>query len=709
MEATHMECDAPDDWEAALEDAKYAAVAAGHEVLGLHEKVIQGGELSPQDVEAVKVFIRATHARFVDAGSSAVYFDRYMRFAMLNFDLNDEHPEQTDMECVDRRVAAIMGPILATADLVDACADDEELPKLLNEQLARALCVVNSMKDMLLHARATRIQATCGITDLHSFAKNFDIIKLLNSTVGNDAEADVVRFAMHTLQQLQIRQYKRHGDRCYRQRTIVKTLQAGELVDWDEAEHSLDARYIVHTRSWEDVCSIDEFVRQVACNKLHHPDMWKIHLQRPQVLTTVRNDLVHGIHHEFQELHINQCMFAFTNGIYHTEKQRLYPWRAADGTTATAALRGDGVPEHDACINFFDLECFAGAPETGYMGIPTPTLDRIVEFQMAQLCPGKPEALTPEQLAEFHRARADVMAWIYCHLGRLMFPLHRHDYWQVVVYIMGMAGTGKSTLGELFFDIFPEEHIAIVSSNIEEKFGLQTLFDKPLWLCLEVKENFALNLADLQSMISGERVQVAIKNGDARMVRWKSPGMMCGNLVPPWEDKAGALYRRFVLVHFKLPVPDVQKDGSLKRLLRQEMGAIIPKLSQAYLQRAAELGEKRDLWSAMPPVFKVWRGEFQRNTDVVMAFFQEGEAVCVDPACYCIESLFIEGLREYIKAKKPNTKFSWTADTYQHFFGNNGITLTAATAPWEGTVKRARFIVGVRHVDHPGARIEDME
>jgi len=184
---------------------------------------------------------------------------------------------------------------------------------------------------------------------------------------------------------------------------------------------------------------------------------------------------------------------------------------------------------------------------------------------------------------------------------------------------------------------------------------------------------------------------------------------MCGNLVPPWEDKAGALARRFVLVHFAKIVPDSEKDGSLKQMMAKEMGFIVPKLSQAYMYRTKQIGRKTNMWNAMPPVFKQWARVFQQQVDLVLDFVQESGLVTLAPEGYCLESLFLESFREFTKQKRPNMKnVTWTKDTYQHFFLNHNIQIVDSPAPWGGSIKRAKYIIGIRHIDFADTHIDNM-
>jgi ABC-type cobalamin/Fe3+-siderophores transport system ATPase subunit len=82
-------------------------------------------------------------------------------------------------------------------------------------------------------------------------------------------------------------------------------------------------------------------------------------------------------------------------------------------------------------------------------------------------------------------------------LGRNIYNVGDLDTWQVLMFIKGVAGSGKSTLGKIAARFYNQADVAVISSNIEEKFGLAPIADKFMFVCLEVKEKFGLNQADL--------------------------------------------------------------------------------------------------------------------------------------------------------------------------------------------------------------------
>ena len=102
-------------------------------------------------------------------------------------------------------------------------------------------------------------------------------------------------------------------------------------------------------------------------------------------------------------------------------------------------------------------------------------------------------------------------------VGRSFFPLKKYDDWQVILFILGDGHTGKSTLLDLIGGMFPGTSIAAISSNTEEHFGLQSLYNKRLILIPDLPSDFRkiINRSLFQSMVTGDIVNVPIKGLEA--------------------------------------------------------------------------------------------------------------------------------------------------------------------------------------------------
>ena len=120
------------------------------------------------------------------------------------------------------------------------------------------------------------------------------------------------------------------------------------------------------------------------------------------------------------------------------------------------------------------------------------------------------------QIEEF----TEICTWIFTFLGRLLFRLNQHDRWQVVFWIIGHAGTGKSTLVDIMKMFFRNEDIGIVQNNMDPKFGMESYVNmtgpdtgrfKRLLVCPEVKNGFGMPQTIFQQLASGDAVSVQRK------------------------------------------------------------------------------------------------------------------------------------------------------------------------------------------------------
>lgn len=87
-----------------------------------------------------------------------------------------------------------------------------------------------------------------------------------------------------------------------------------------------------------------------------------------------------------------------------------------------------------------------------------------------------------------------MVRWFFTMIGRSMYDIKELDDWQVMLFIKGIAGTGKSNIMNYVLQQFYEKtHVGIISNNIEEKFGLGTLVNNFVVLMDDIRENFRLD------------------------------------------------------------------------------------------------------------------------------------------------------------------------------------------------------------------------
>lgn len=269
---------------------------------------------------------------------------------------------------------------------------------------------------------------------------------------------------------------------------------------------------------------------------------------------------------------------------------------------------------------------------------------------------GPPAPPPPRRAAPGNSLPVDAQKMIYVLIGRLLHDLGTFDQWQVLLFIKGRAGTGKSLIAEICMNFFEPQHIGQVANNMEETFGISQVAEKFLWVCTEVKKNFKMDQSLFQQIVSGECVSAAQKNKEAWTGKWRVPGLMAGNEWAAYQDAQGSIARRLAIVNFLYPIHEKDSNPQLKNdILEQELGRLILKCNVAY-RLAASAREGRDIWKVLPEYFKVQRRALQIDTDPLIAVLND-------------ETVFERHAPSYISLKTLDTEYRqrWRQIRGTHF------------------------------------------
>jgi phage/plasmid-associated DNA primase len=255
------------------------------------------------------------------------------------------------------------------------------------------------------------------------------------------------------------------------------------------------------------------------------------------------------------------------------------------------------------------------------------------------------------------------------------------DSWQVIPFMKGVAGTGKSTVIKVVQLMYNMRDIGVISNNIEKKFGLSTIFNKTLFVVPELKGDFAMDQADFQSMVTGEELSLAQKNKMPLTGQWTVPGIMAGNEAAGWEDKSGSISRRIVVFDFPNKVPQDKLNPNLINEIRDhEIPTIIRKAALAYRDALARY-RGGDIWSVLPPRVCEEKKRLQYSTNPLYAFINSDNLV-IDADEYTLESTFISKLKSFASLKFPNSVITFTPDFYSYIFSDFGLSIRRDTLPW---------------------------
>lgn len=257
---------------------------------------------------------------------------------------------------------------------------------------------------------------------------------------------------------------------------------------------------------------------------------------------------------------------------------------------------------------------------------PTPVFDSIFAKQGYSFF--KPESIAddatgPPELSSMYQ--------IYALIGRLLYDVNELDNFQLALFLLGVAGSGKSLICDVISSMFADEVVGKLSSNCQQTFSLSAYVDSRIIICTEVKDTFALSMAEFQCMVSGEPMTVNRKNNEVvKVPAWKAPMFMVGNQLPNWHDAMGALHRRIVVTNFDKAVTATEVDIDLFKKVQSEIPLLIIKFHACYIHMLLENG-KKSWWSFADPVFHKARQEAASGLSPLKNFILSADYVTSDP------------------------------------------------------------------------------
>ena len=286
----------------------------------------------------------------------------------------------------------------------------------------------------------------------------------------------------------------------------------------------------------------------------------------------------------------------------------------------------------------------------------------------------------------------DVMEWVYAFTGRLLYEIDDLDGWQVIFFILGQAGTGKSTyVLNVCKQIYEEEDVGIMSNNIQRTFGLSDLVDKLLYVAPEIKRDFSIEQGEFQSIVSGDKITINIKYKQSRFENWSIPGVFAGNESPDFIDNSGSIQRRIVSVKFKQKVRD--GDLMLGKKLRREMPNILQKCNKAYQEKALMHG-RSNIWTILPDYFKQMQNELAQATNPLLHFLASGK-VTLGPEKFIPEKLFVTLFNQHC-LENNYSRHRFNPDFYVGPFSQTGIYVDSKTKrKYDGKTSGGTFFIGV--------------
>jgi len=269
------------------------------------------------------------------------------------------------------------------------------------------------------------------------------------------------------------------------------------------------------------------------------------------------------------------------------------------------------------------------------------------------------------------------------HTGIKIEELEEDDFYGFQIdgnqrFLLGdFTVTHNSTIIEhVIKQIYETADVGVLSNNIERKFGLSALHDKIIFIAPEVKEDFCLEQAELQSIVSGESIQINIKHKQAITIKWHTPGAFSGNEVPKYTDNSGSITRRFAIFPFNYKIKKGDGDSKLSSKLHSELSHIIQACNKGYLKTVAEHGSA-GIWDILPEEFKISQSAMAENTNSLINFMKSGKLV-FGKDLYIREKVFVDCFNKHCRESNLPAH-RWTSQFYSSPFSDNDLILLRNT------------------------------
>lgn len=392
----------------------------------------------------------------------------------------------------------------------------------------------------------------------------------------------------------------------HHQKLFFKCLMEAHVKNWRRVDDKIyeEVRSGVNgTNAYRLRCTIEEFTYQLP-DPVVDPEGFNLYTSSAktigwtiQMLTKMHYD------HIFPDLKRCQTQWSFKQGVYCGETDRFWPY--------------------DEQRTYEDPESpfVRGIASARWLKMDFP-MELMQEPYISN--PSKIDVESFGKIFKSQRFSEDQIDWIWTFIGRMYYPVRAKDNWQVMFWLKGQSGTGKSTIAKGVTNAYDFNDVGILGNMVEQTFGLETLYNKFIVVAPEIKKNFKLDLATFQAMVAGDPVMVARKNKSAKILQaWTAQLLMCSNDFPAWIDSAGAIMRRVMCLIFKYSIPPDQRDCNLDTKVLNDLPRQIVKANRHYISTVNRYNKGEDVWSIVAREFREATQQVRRQSNPLANFIEK--------------------------------------------------------------------------------------
>lgn len=266
--------------------------------------------------------------------------------------------------------------------------------------------------------------------------------------------------------------------------------------------------------------------------------------------------------------------------------------------------------------------------------------------------------------------------YVYALLGRLFYEVGEMDNNEATLFFEGIGGSGKSTVLKAMMAFWPPHLRAVLSSNMQPQFGMGSLAHGAVCICSEVSEELNLPQEEWQDATGGAWLNLAVKNKEPIVIKWKSQFLWAGNRFPKrWQNGQGQVSRRLMGVGMYHAVRP--RDGRVLHRISQRTGELQRKCVLAYFEflRINGTTDPMSCPETLPPAFRDYYFKGRRETDPIEGFLSEGSFVKVLEGGIMLMDTFRDLYNRYRLKYDMGKGLRWSEDLYRTPFSERGISV----------------------------------
>lgn len=429
--------------------------------------------------------------------------------------------------------------------------------------------------------------------------------------------------------------------------------------------------------------SMEQFVYR-HCRRDDAYNMWTATI-RASIVTDVVKHLERCVDRDLPVMEPDNSLYALEDGMYCVETDQFIRWednveevfgdRLHHG--AYKYLKGHRMAPHYYANDEQDDDDFMDDGGSDRWSFPeeqdlpvvyeVPAVDQTTGLPRKRLDQLKLGAPIMKIFRDQGFSSTTVFLLLAC-LGRLFFNAGRHDQSQFWPVFLGQAGTGKTTLLDVFTNFFHPQDVGAVSPDSEERFGRDRLLNSRFILVPDLRgERMGLSMAFFLSVVSRDPVVIPVKFGAPIQVdSFPLQGIIASNELPQsWlNDHRGAVSRRLCIFPFTV-VPTPKNPNLKNEIVEGEyFAALLRAVALAYRMLPKDI----DIASDYPMTDEMVRAKASmlRATNPVFHMV-DSEYVSVGEGLSCRLRDLEMAFKEFIKSQRPGERApQWTPELYSH-------------------------------------------